>query len=116
MTTKTKRGATPGWVIDDGLVSMEDQAEMLKADIGTEREWVAIGIEDEDGFAEVVALAHPVNARLIASAPKLLKSAKEALNALANLENHPNWSDEIEGRITRNLEIAIKAAEGGERA
>ena len=76
---------TEKWVIDDGMVRMSNQASILIDDIGTERQWVAIGIEDEDGFAEVVALAHPINARLIASAPDLL-------------EEHKHWA-KIQGRI-----------------
>lgn len=61
--------ATPRpWTLDDGLVRMSDQAEQLKLDEGTKREWRAIGIADEEGFAEVVALAHPSNAALIVHA------------------------------------------------
>ncbi len=60
------------WVVDNGVIVISDQAEMLIENAGTEREWTAIGTNDEDGFAQVVALAHPINARLIAAAPDLL--------------------------------------------
>ena len=50
---------------EDAPVSIEDQAGMLVDAIGTEREWCGIGIRDGEGFAEVVALAHPNNARWI---------------------------------------------------
>lgn len=70
---------TPGpWAIDDGMCRIEDQADFLLNDIGTEREWVCVRINDEDGFAEVVALCHPLNAPLVAAAPELLT----ALDAL----------------------------------
>lgn len=63
---------TPGpWCQDDGYVLMEDQAANLIADIGTDREWVAIGIHDDEGFSEVVALSHPINASLISAAPEM---------------------------------------------
>lgn len=56
------------WVVDVGSVAdMKTQAQILTANVGTDREWVAVGIEDEDGFAEVVALTHPSNAPLIAA-------------------------------------------------
>lgn len=69
---------TPGeWKLDkEQMVSMRDQAQMLLDDIGTDREWVAVGLEDCDGFAEVIAMTHPQNARLIAAAPDLLEACK----------------------------------------
>jgi len=74
---------TPGpWIVDNGMVTMDDQAQQLKEDIGTERQWVAIGIEDEEGFSEVVALAHPSNAHLIATAPNLLEACEIAKSTL----------------------------------
>lgn len=40
-------------------VALEDQARSLVEDAYTDRGWCALGFEDEDGFAEVMALAHP---------------------------------------------------------
>lgn len=71
---------TPGeWVIDDGMVSISDQADYLKSNIGTSRQWACIGLNDHEGFAEVIALAHPMNAQLIAAAPELLAALQELL-------------------------------------
>jgi len=76
--------STPGpWIVDDGLIDLQGQACMLLEHIGTKNEWVAIGINDEDGFAAVVALTHSVNAHLIAKAPLLL----ECRNLLEHLND-----------------------------
>lgn len=53
------------WVLDDGIIQIEDQAEQLIQNKGTNHEWVALGTEDEDGFVAVTALAHPSNAEFI---------------------------------------------------
>ena len=61
--------ARPPWVVDIDLgspdVDMQSQADQLLANAGTSAGWCAVGICDTDGFAEVVALAHPDNARRI---------------------------------------------------
>ncbi len=86
MKEQTERKHTPGpWVVDDGLVTMRDQAELIKADIGTNREWTAIGKNDEEGFAEVVSLSHPANALLIAAAPELLEACQTYAQLVNNL-------------------------------
>ena len=79
--------ATPGErVIDDGFATdMQTQADYLIEGIGTDLEWVAIGVEDEDGFAAVVALAHPTNAQAIALAHNLMPTLLEAVEAAQNL-------------------------------
>ncbi len=101
---------TPGpWVVDDGMVTMEDQAQQLKEDIGTKRQWVAIGLEDEDGFSEVVALAHPSNALLIASAPDLLETCKQLLN---RIDYHGSIDPIREEGPLEDLRQAITKAEG----
>ena len=78
---------TPGpWVVESGEIDIQDQADFLIADIGTDREWCAIGIEDSSGFAEIVALAHPINANLIAAAPTMydyIKSKAESGDIIA---------------------------------
>lgn len=91
----------------ENIVSMRDQAQMLLDDIGTDREWVAIGLEDCDGFAEVIAMAHPRNAHLIAAAPDLLSACKVTLIELHNLAD--TIKPKSDGRICRAVE-AIKAA------
>lgn len=55
------------WTVDDGMIDIAEQAEMLKANEGTEREWAAICTVDEEGIAGVVALAHPETAKQIVS-------------------------------------------------
>jgi hypothetical protein len=63
---------TPGPILtDDGFIRIEDQAQNLLEDVGTAREWVACGPGDEEDTtrpASVVFLAHPDNAKLLASA------------------------------------------------
>ena len=76
---------TPGpWIVDDGTDSTENMSEVILEDKGTDREWIAVGIADNDGYAESVAYCHPDNAHLIAAAPEML----EALTTLAR--THPN--------------------------
>ena len=82
----TKHSPTP-WVLDGadgGLVvaDMEVQAEQLKSNAGTPREWRAIGRTDSDGFAEVVALAHPSNAEFIVKCVNAHDDLVHALNWL----------------------------------
>ena len=76
---------TPGpWEFDtDGEVFLGDQINMLKDDIDTERQWLSIGTKGKEGFAEVVALAHPTNAVLIAAAPSLLTALESAVESLS---------------------------------
>ena len=89
---KAYEAATPGiQSVDEGnfATTMEIQAGQLVEAVGTEREWVSVCIGDEeDALAEVVALAHPTNARFIALArnafPALLKAA-ELLSVARNL-------------------------------
>ena len=70
------------WFVDSGNDSIENMIDCLSADVGTDREWVAVGLHDEDGYSESVAYCHPDNAPLIASAPdmhEILIKCREAL-------------------------------------
>ena len=61
--------ARPPWVVDIDYggpdVDMINQADQLIDNARTPARWCAVGICDQDGLAEVVALAHPSNARRI---------------------------------------------------
>ncbi len=63
---------TPGpWAVDAELaVSIYDAAQS--------NEWQAVGFYDQDGFAEIVAMAQPANVHIIAAAPEMLQLLKEA--------------------------------------
>lgn len=65
MTNNTTKNATPRpWTIDkNGTDSVENMAEQIK-----KGDWMAIGIEDREGYAESVAYCHPNNAALIVRA------------------------------------------------
>ena len=81
---------TPGpWVIDDGLIRAEEMA----AAIESNPTWVAVGINDEDGFAASVAYCHPINASLIAATPDLLSA----------LQSSADWLDELCGLIQSGM-------------
>ena len=45
-------------------------------------DWTCVGIEDDSGFAEVIAYCHPDNAPLIALAPELAAALRETVAAL----------------------------------
>lgn len=59
----------PPWAVDIDYggpdVDLVNQADQLIENAHTPDRWCAVGICDKDGFAEVVALAHPHNARRI---------------------------------------------------
>ena len=97
-------------------IDMECQAEQLVEKDRTDEGWVAIGIahKEDDGFSEVLALAHPDNAELIASAPETLRQRDDLLKVCkATLEfigrsSKTDWDNEI----TPVLEQAIAEVEG----
>ena len=86
MTTiyELEKQATPGpWTDDDWSVRIDEQADMVKDDIGTGQEWQAIGGTDEEGLSCVTALCHPTNARLLVH---YRNHFIEALKALKTVE------------------------------
>lgn len=75
------------WMIDDGCIRIDEQYDMLRANIVTDEEWVSIGAEckDEVGLHSALALAHPSNAeRIIAcvNACKGIADPQAAITAL----------------------------------
>lgn len=101
---------TPGpWRVEGGTVLIEDQARILAEDVGTDREWVCVGINDEEGFAEVLALCHPINSALIASAPDLLDALRFLLADYIAIEG-----DKLTGSSIpiEKAQAAIAKAEG----
>jgi hypothetical protein len=89
------------WVVDNGgIADMQTQAAILQSNIGTPREWVAVGIADDEGFAAVVALCHPDNAKLIASAGKLVEALGEVQTALACYRDEARYVNPEHGIIT----------------
>jgi hypothetical protein len=106
---------TPGpYLVDDGFISIQQQADCLIKGIGTEREWTAIGITDQDGgVAEVVALCHPINAHLIAAAPELLEALQSSVGCLeASLDEVPSDAREaIENDLVRYRAAIAKATQ-----
>jgi hypothetical protein len=82
--------------IDDGMVSMKDQAQMLLDHIGTEREWCSVGINDREGLAEIVLLTHPTNATLIVHC---VNNFIPLLDALEELESYMDMTEHETGVI-----------------
>lgn len=109
---------TPGpWIVSDGDTYIENMAQCLLADKGTDREWTAVGIADKEGYAESVAYCHPANARVIAAAPELL-ACLEKIQGISSICLHAKGGPsrkELLGMSTLALTLAraaIKQAEG----
>ena len=51
--------------IDNLPVPLEDQISQLQANIGTDRQWCALGVADADGLSEVIALLHESTGRIV---------------------------------------------------
>jgi hypothetical protein len=97
------------WIVDDGFQRQQEHIAALTDDLGNpDRHWVAVGIADEDGFAESVAYCHPDNAPLISSAPELLA----ALQALLHAQIDPMGTKAAKACSQAYLAIA-KATEAG---
>jgi len=57
------------WVQDkSGVARLKDQAQIIIDNEDWNEDWVAIGYNDDDGFAGVIALCHPLNAAYIVRA------------------------------------------------
>jgi hypothetical protein len=102
----------PGpWIADD-RAGPEEMLGELSRSLGTGREWVAVGIVDEDGVAAHVAYCHPLNAPLISAAPDLLAALKSLVNVISSdgqlLHRYYKLSDGSLG----DAQNAIAKAEG----
>ncbi len=103
------------WVVDDGIDSPENMADEIMRNAGEEHEWVAIGIEDEEGYASSVAYCHPMNSQRIVdcvnamaniySPAELVRAAKAALSAL---ETPDDLTKEEMGYVIEDLAHALR--------
>lgn len=80
-------------MVEDGGVDIKSQADMLRENVGTAAEWVAAGLDDSEGFSEVVLLTHPDNADLLCAAYNAFDKAGRELNVDAT-------------ELAKNLDIA----------
>lgn len=99
--------STPGpWGVDEKfMVSIEDAAQS--------DDWQAIGLHDEDGFAEIVAMAHPANAKLIAAAPDMLFALEIAEGAVAHYADMHQGKEVVDiNAILEYVRASIKKAKG----
>ena len=69
----------------------------------TEDEWEPIMVSDEDGPCGIVALSHPLNARLIAQAPAMLEALRNTL-ACVNPSEYPE--------VVEQARAILRAVEG----
>jgi hypothetical protein len=80
-----KPNITPGpWIRESGCLSRADMAEQLLDPMNTA--WVAVGVQDEDGYAASVAYCHPLNAKAIAAVPELLAALEKIESELADID------------------------------
>ncbi len=124
MNTKNTEIAALPWVMDDGCVDMASQADQLLAKDGTDGGWRALGMLDEDGFAEVVALAHPVNAEYIVRAANAHHKLVEALEYIKGTLEHVEGCEDFDLRahprkdiyaLIEMAEAALQLARNGGR-
>jgi len=100
------------WSIDDSLVELKSQLEICLADIGTEKEWQSITVLDDDGPAEVVAVCHRVNARLIAAAPDLLAALERMTDEFLTEIGFAGSRPEVFHACLETARAAIRKAKG----
>ena len=106
MTTiyELDKQATPApWAHESDMIDVSDQAQMLLDNIGTDREWQAIGINDAEGFAEVTALCHPEHAKLLVHYHnhfmEALEVLKHAHTSLRTFTWSPHWTTSDDGTL-----------------
>lgn len=99
------------WTVDDGLMGQQDHIDRLTEDLSNpDRHWVAVGISDEDGFAESVAYCHPENAKFIAAAPAMSKALNKLLTVAVKrhsklsynepkLQSEGEWGDDEQDEL-----------------
>lgn len=107
----TEQRHTPGdWQQDGGDIDIETQAMLLVEDVGTEREWSAVGLTDgeEPGLACVVALCHPDNATRIVHCVNHFDELAEALREMVKCHDHS--SSGCECAEVRKARAALKRA------
>lgn len=87
MTTEQHNDHTAEpWVSDGaGFDDIDNMIRCLEDDKGTDREWQAIGISDEDGYAESVAYCHPMNAPRITGCVNGCKGIQDPANTVPEL-------------------------------
>lgn len=80
-----KPNITPGlWIQESGCLSRADMAEQLLDPMNTA--WVAVGTQDEDGYAVSLAYCHPMHAAAIAAVPELLAALEKIESELADID------------------------------
>lgn len=112
MNTTAKH--TPGpWVADtDNWDLIDNMIRCLKEGKGTRREWMAVGKNDNDGYAESLAYCHPKNAALIAAAPDLLEALKAAAYFIENVPDDAPDRQEQFFAVRDAWRVALDKAEG----
>lgn len=114
--TTTKHTAEP-WTLDDGIVGPEQMVQGIQDGAGTDNEWIALGLDDEDGFAECTAYAHPSNAARIIACVNACAGMEDPAAALAEARTLINQArgliDEGATSTADNmLEAALRAISG----
>lgn len=75
------------WIVDEGVDTIENMIDCLKEN----QDWIAVGVADEDGYAESVAYCHPANAQAIAALPDLIEALKACMERIEKDEYSQGW-------------------------
>lgn len=88
---------TPGkWSIDTNrMVSINDAAQSDN--------WVAVGLSDDDGFSEIVAMTTPENAPLITAAPEMYEAITKSLEWLEGIVHNANNTNDAQDLIIDSM-------------